>query len=62
MAFVGLQVALDGHLSDRTFFTFLGSESDPSRAFAAHALERLQQIKRCVDPRGVIRSNRPVLR
>jgi hypothetical protein len=61
MAFVGLQVALDGHLSERTFFTFLGSDSDPSRAFAPGGLDRLREIKRAVDPHGVIRSNRPVL-
>ena len=61
LAFTGLQVALDGHLSDRTLFTFLGSDADPSRAFEADALERLRAIKRTVDPDGVIRSNRPVL-
>ena len=62
MSFVGLQVALDGHLSDRTFFTFLGHDADSSRAFSAQAMERLREIKRTVDPDGVIRSNRPVTR
>jgi hypothetical protein len=54
--------ALRAQLTGRTFFTFLGSDDDPTRAFSTDALARLQQVKRSVDPRGVIRSNRPVLR
>ena len=61
MGLAGLQVAMDGHLSGRTPYTFLCADSDPGRAFSATALERLRQIKRSVDPNGVIRSNRPVL-
>lgn len=34
----------------------------PTRAFSPAALERLQQIKRRRDPRGIMRSNRPVVR
>jgi hypothetical protein len=57
-----IRAALDDQLTGRTFFTFLGSDDDPTRAFSATALQRLQQVKRTVDPHGVIRSNRPVLR
>jgi hypothetical protein len=57
-----VNVALGDYLTGRTFFTFLGHDDDPSRAFSAEALERLQGVKRAVDPNGVIRSNRPVLR
>ena len=57
-----IRTALDGHLTGRTFFTFLGSDADPSSAFSRAALQRLQHVKRAVDPTGVIRSNRPVLR
>ncbi len=41
--------------------TFLSADADAAHAFAPGALERLQDIKRTVDPDGVIRSNRPVL-
>jgi FAD/FMN-containing dehydrogenase len=57
-----VKVALDDYLTGRTFFTFLGDDDDPTAAFAPEALARLQDIKRVVDPTGVIRSNRPVLR
>ncbi|RZS79005.1 FAD/FMN-containing dehydrogenase [Motilibacter rhizosphaerae] len=45
----------------RTFFTFLGAETDPSRAFTPRSLERLRDVKRAVDPRGTVRGNRPLL-
>jgi hypothetical protein len=61
-SFEAVHIALAGARSGRTFFTFLGSKDDPSAAFTPAALTRLQQIKRTVDPAGVIRSNRPVLR
>jgi FAD/FMN-containing dehydrogenase len=57
-----VKVALDDYLTGRTFFTFLGHDDDPTAAFTPEALARLQDIKRTVDPAGVIRSNRPVLR
>ncbi|MCW2548727.1 MAG: FAD/FMN-containing dehydrogenase [Mycobacterium sp.] len=62
ITFASIRNALRGYLTDRTFFTFLGCDDDSSQAFAPGALERLQDIKRCVDPRGVVRSNRPVIR
>ena len=62
MTFASIRHALRDYLTGRTFFTFLGSDADPTRAFSASALERLQQVKRTVDPNGVLRSNRPVLR
>lgn len=61
-SFAAIKVALDDHLTGRTFFTFLGDDEDPTAAFSPEALARLQDIKRAVDPTGVIRSNRPVLR
>jgi hypothetical protein len=60
-SFAAMKVALTDYRTGRTFFTFLGSDADPSAAFAPSALARLQDIKRTVDPNGVIRSNRPVL-
>jgi hypothetical protein len=57
-----VKVALDDYLTGRTFFTFLCSDDDPTTAFSPEALARLQDVKRAVDPAGVIRSNRPVLR
>jgi hypothetical protein len=61
LALGGLQLAMDGHTSGRTSFTFCGANADASRAFTPAALARLQRIKRTVDPTGTIRSNRPVL-
>jgi hypothetical protein len=60
-AFERTDTELAGYLSGRTSFTFLGSDADPGRAFSADALQRLRDVKRRVDPDGVIRSNRPVL-
>lgn len=62
MSFTAMQVVLEEYLTGRTFFTFLGTDADPSRAFTPAALSRLQQIKTAVDPQGVVRSNRPVIR
>lgn len=61
LALASVTDALADHLTGRTFFTFLSADPDVRRAFAPSALERLQEVKRRVDPRGVIRSNRPVL-
>ena len=61
-AFSSLREAMAGHLTGRTFFNFLGSSDDPSRAFSPATLSRLAEVKRRVDPHGTIRSNRPVLR
>ena len=61
-AFARTADQLAPYLSGRTSFTFLGSDDDPTRAFSDEALQRLQEVKRRVDPNGVIRSNRPVLR
>lgn len=61
-AFARTDEGLAGYLSGRTSFTFLGSDEDPARAFSDDALRRLRQVKCRVDPDGVIRSNRPVLR
>jgi hypothetical protein len=61
-ALAGVHDAMAPHLSGRTFFNFLGYRDDPSTAFTPDALARLRSTKRAVDPRGVIRSNRPVLR
>ncbi|RKS05844.1 FAD/FMN-containing dehydrogenase [Nocardiopsis sp. Huas11] len=53
----GLGTAVSG----RKPFTFLSPGEDPRAAFPAPALARLRGIKRDRDPRGVIRSNFPVL-
>jgi len=57
----GLEAALAPWSSERQMFNFLGSSDDPSTAFTPTALGRLRAIKLERDPRGVIRSNRPVL-
>ena len=57
-----VRAAMHEYLSGRTFFTFLGADADPTAAFTPKALARLQEIKRTVDPHGVLRSNRPVIR
>lgn len=61
-SFARTSEALADYFSGRTSFTFLGSADDPARAFRAGDLQRLRDIKRRVDPAGIIRSNRPVLR
>ena len=55
-----VQQAVSAKRSGRTFYTFLGSESDPTPAFPAESLARLRRIKQRVDPGRVIRSNRPI--
>jgi hypothetical protein len=62
ITFAAIRNALRDQLTDRTFFTFLGADDDSSQAFGPGALERLRDIKRSVDPHGVVRSNRPVIR
>ncbi len=61
-AFAAVGAALSEHLTGRTFFNFLGDDDDPRRAFSAESLDRLREVKRRVDPTGIVRSNRPVLR
>ena len=61
-AFARTGDAMAGHLSGRTSFTFLGSDDDPTRAFSDESLRRLRDMKQRVDPAGVVRSNRPVVR
>ena len=58
--FAAARSALAPQLSGRSFFNFLGSDSDPGRAFSAQATCRLREVKRTTDPHAVIRSNRPV--
>jgi hypothetical protein len=62
LTFASVNAGLSDYLTGRTFFTFLGSDDDPTRAFSPAALTRLQEIKRRRDPRGVVRSNRPLVR
>lgn len=59
-AFGGVRAALAEQRSGRTFFNFLGAESDLGATFAAPARARLRQVKATTDPAGVFRSNRPV--
>src|SRR5262249_21447731 len=61
-AFARTGDALAPYLSGRTSYTFLGSDDDPSRAFSDEALQRLRDVKRRIDPSGIIRGNRPVVR
>jgi hypothetical protein len=60
-AFARTDEAMRPYLTGRTSFTFLGSDDDPTRAFTTEALRRLREVKRRVDPQGIVRSNRPVL-
>ncbi|WP_262391513.1 FAD-binding oxidoreductase [Nocardiopsis sp. CNR-923] len=53
--------ALAPYVSGRTPFTLLSPGKTAASAFPAGALERLREVKRDRDPRGVIRSNYPVL-
>ncbi len=46
--------------ADRSYFNLLNG-TDPTDAFDSETLERLNDIKRRRDPRGVIRSNRPLV-
>ncbi|GGQ14240.1 FAD-binding oxidoreductase [Streptosporangium pseudovulgare] len=48
-------------VSGRKPFTFLGPRESAADAFTPATLERLREIKHRHDPRGVIRSNFPVL-
>jgi FAD/FMN-containing dehydrogenase len=59
-AFGTVRTALAEQRSGRTFFNFLGAESDLGSTFTAPARARLRQVKATNDPAGVFRSNRPV--
>ena len=59
-AFGQVRTALGEQRSGRTFFNFLGAESDLGSTFSVAARARLRQVKAAADPAGVIRSNRPV--
>ncbi|HZM65740.1 MAG TPA: hypothetical protein VFC16_05510 [Nakamurella sp.] len=61
ITFGELTSALEGRFTGRSLFNLLMADSDPTRAFSATALTRLQQIKRTVDPDQVLVSNRPVV-
>ncbi|MEV0341537.1 FAD-binding protein [Nocardia sp. NPDC050713] len=53
--------ALDGHLGAGKPYTFLTPGERASAAFDASTVDRLADIKRARDPRGVFRANYPVL-
>ncbi len=59
-AFGEVRAALAEQRSGRTFFNFLGAESDLGSTFSAPARARLRRVKAATDPAGVFRSNRPV--
>lgn len=59
-AFGEVRTALAGQRSGRTFFNFLGAESDLGSTFSTPARTRLREVKAATDPAGVFRSNRPV--
>ncbi|MEV8443861.1 FAD-binding oxidoreductase [Actinosynnema sp. NPDC051121] len=56
-----LSTAFAPHLSGRKPFTYLAPGETASAAFTSDALARLRTIKRDRDPRGVFRSNFPVM-
>lgn len=56
-----LREAVRAYISGRVPFTFLSADDATERAFPAATLARLREIKSARDPRGVIRSNHPVL-
>jgi FAD/FMN-containing dehydrogenase len=53
--------AMAPYASGRKPFTFLGEEETAAAAFPEDTLARLRDVKRRRDPRGVFRSNYPVL-
>ncbi|WP_028477725.1 FAD-binding oxidoreductase [Nocardia sp. CNY236] len=53
--------ALGGQISGQKPYTFLAPEENASAAFDSATLTRLREIKRAVDPHGIIRANFPVL-
>ena len=59
-AFGRVRAALADQRTGRTFFNFLGAESDLGPAFTAPARDRLRRVKAESDPAGRFRSNRPV--
>jgi hypothetical protein len=58
-AFAAVRGAVAPAMTERTFFTFRGADSDASTCFSPGAQDRLRAVKRSVDPDGVLRSNRP---
>ena len=60
--FATIAQAMSVQLTGRTPFNFLGADDNPARAITPAALDRLSAVKATADPRGVIRSNRPVPR
>ncbi len=61
VAFDAIDAALASTRADRLIPNFVGTHQDPAVAYPPADLERLRRIKRERDPKGVIRSNRPVL-
>ncbi|MFI7447440.1 FAD-binding oxidoreductase [Nonomuraea sp. NPDC049714] len=57
----GLSKALVPHTTGRTPYTMLHSGEHAASAFPRETLDRLRDLKRTRDPRGVIRANFPVL-
>jgi FAD binding domain len=58
--FARLGSELDGHSDGTTVHSFLGISNDVSRVWPPKTRARLASIKRAVDPKSIIRSNRPV--
>ncbi|MEW9550058.1 FAD-binding oxidoreductase [Nonomuraea sp. NPDC050783] len=56
-----IAAALAAHTSGLKPFTFLADGESAAAAFPADTLARLREIKRRRDPRGILRSNYPVL-
>ncbi|MEV0761673.1 FAD-binding protein [Nocardia sp. NPDC050435] len=56
-----LVAALDGRISGRKPYTFLGGADTAAAAFDAETLARLREIKQARDPKSVLRANFPVL-
>jgi hypothetical protein len=59
-AVADIDAAVTTHTSGRALLNFLGAHGDPARWWAEGTRERLSEVKRSVDPQGIIRSNRPV--
>lgn len=60
-AFAAVDAALGRLASGRRMPNFIGEGQDDATGYDAERLARLQAIKRERDPKGVIRSNKPVL-
>ncbi len=59
--FARLGSELSGHSDGTTVYGFLGMSSDVSRVWSPETRTRLASIKNAVDPKSIIRSNRPVV-